>query len=405
MVRRFWKIFASLAVIAPVLAGSTLYFAQGGSAAEAFSVPYPVRIGFSDTKPADAAPPLPPVEEAAARFVPLTFDEARKINASRPFSSLPNHPSAPFVSRLTGRDEEMALACLATAAIYEAGYGQSDQRAVMQVILNRVRHPAYPASVCEVVFQGSERKTGCQFTFACDGALDRWRPSQTALANAMELGRLMLSGALTDPRVGLATHYHTNWVVPYWSDSLDKVAVVGTHLFFRWKGYWGKKDAFRQTPAAKEAPVAKLAAYDPDYAELLAEGPDFSEKIDLAALAGGMEIVAPAAAQRPAQPSFQPTVIQLAEGAGPGRWALDAVARCEKKATCSVIGWATGRSECLQGYNQQCLRAAPPDFVYVQKLRDRVQQAYWNCEKWPKAATGGCLPHPAQTAALALGQI
>ncbi len=214
----------------------------------------------------------------------------------------------------------------------------------------------------------------------------------------------MLSGALTDRRVGLATHYHTNWVVPYWSDSLDKVAVVGTHLFFRWKGYWGQKAAFRQLPAVEERPVAELASFDPAYAELMAEGPDFADKIDLAALAGGIDAVAPIAPQRPARPAFQPTVIQLASGAGPGRWALDAVARCEKKANCSVIGW-TGRSECQQGFDMQCLRAAPPDFVYVQKLRDRVQQAYWNCDKWPKAANGGCLRQPAETAALALGQI
>ena len=42
-----------------------------------------------------------------------------------------------------------------------------------QVILNRVRDPNFPASVCGVVYQGAERVTGCQFSFTCDGSLAR----------------------------------------------------------------------------------------------------------------------------------------------------------------------------------------------------------------------------------------
>ena len=64
----------------------------------------------------------------------------------------------------------------------------------------------------------------------------------------------------TYPPVGLATHYHTDWVRPYWSDSLEKIAIVDTHLFFRWPGYWGTPGAFRGNVAGVEAPVAKMAA-------------------------------------------------------------------------------------------------------------------------------------------------
>ena len=68
----------------------------------------------------------------------------------------------------------------------------------------------------------------------------------------------MLSGA-TYEGVGLATHYHTDWVRPYWSASLDKLAQVGTHLFFRIPGVWGSPAAYRGQPNGQEPVIAKLA--------------------------------------------------------------------------------------------------------------------------------------------------
>ncbi|MFN5901342.1 MAG: cell wall hydrolase, partial [Novosphingobium sp.] len=72
----------------------------------------------------------------------------------------------------SGVDRSRALQCLAAAVYYEAR-SESDvgQRAVAQVVLNRVAHPSYPNTVCGVVYQGSERTTGCQFSFTCDGSL------------------------------------------------------------------------------------------------------------------------------------------------------------------------------------------------------------------------------------------
>ncbi|MGJ3626051.1 cell wall hydrolase [Sphingomonas sp. MMS24-JH45] len=86
----------------------------------------------------------------------------------------------------------------------------------MQVVLNRLRHPAFPKTVCGVVFQGAERSTGCQFTFTCDGALAR-QPSPLAWDRARKVAAAALAGAVYRP-VGYATHYHTDWVVPYWSE-------------------------------------------------------------------------------------------------------------------------------------------------------------------------------------------
>jgi hypothetical protein len=118
------------------------------------------------------------------------------------------------------------------------------KRGVAQVVLNRVRHPAFPNSVCGVVMQGSNRTTGCQFTFSCDGSLYR-RPSPQGWQSARQTALAALSGAV-EPSVGMATHYHADYVRPYWASSLDKVAVIGTHIFYRWSGSWGKRVAFNQ---------------------------------------------------------------------------------------------------------------------------------------------------------------
>lgn len=132
-------------------------------------------------------------------------------------------------------DYQRALTCLTQAISYEAANEPlAGQEAVAQVILNRMRHPAYPSTVCGVVYQGSERKTGCQFTFTCDGSLSRGR-SATSLARARVVAEQVLAGRAS-AIVGGATHYHANYVSPYWAPSLVKVATIGAHLFYRMPG-------------------------------------------------------------------------------------------------------------------------------------------------------------------------
>ncbi len=154
-------------------------------------------------------------------------------------------PALPFVSRGTVLDQARALQCLTTAIYYEAA-SESDagQAAVAQVILNRVRHPAFPATVCGVIYQGSERHTGCQFSYACDGAMARV-PSRAGWERARRIAARALAGYVFAP-VGLATHYHTYAVTPSWNRSLVMTDAVGAHFFHRWKGYWGTAGAFRQ---------------------------------------------------------------------------------------------------------------------------------------------------------------
>ena len=153
---------------------------------------------------------------------------------------------AEFVS--TTRGFHAALECL-TAAVYHEARSEADegQRAVAQVVLNRARHPAYPASICGVVYQGSLRATGCQFSFTCDGSLSKPREPE-AWSEAQEIAQAALSGYVHAP-VGHATHYHTVAVRPKWSASLDRLTRLGDHIFYRWRGKAGQPGAFRQAPS------------------------------------------------------------------------------------------------------------------------------------------------------------
>ncbi|MES2097926.1 MAG: cell wall hydrolase [Pseudomonadota bacterium] len=153
-------------------------------------------------------------------------------------------PAQPFsMAGASALDRARALDCLSTAIYYEAASESDDgQRAVAQVILNRVRHPAFPATVCGVVYQGSERNTGCQFSYACDGSMARGR-SAAAMARATRIAYAALNGYVMGA-VGLATHYHTYAVTPSWNRSLVMTDAIGAHFFHRWKGYWGTAAAF-----------------------------------------------------------------------------------------------------------------------------------------------------------------
>lgn len=149
-------------------------------------------------------------------------------------------------------DRERGLQCLTQAIYYEAGLEpEAGQRAVAQVILNRVRHPDYPNSICGVVYQGSERATGCQFTFTCDGALAR-SPAPAIFARARRYATEAIDGrAFGD--VGYATHYHTFEVWPYWGRSLTMTNMIGRHIFHRLRGRGGAPGFFTARYAGQES--------------------------------------------------------------------------------------------------------------------------------------------------------
>jgi len=172
---------------------------------------------------------------AAPGKMGLSRVQARIANARIPFVSGGLQPAEPFHFKGSPAARAQAEQCLATAAIYEAGDDIPGEKAVMQVILNRARSPGFPNTICGVVYQGSALSTGCQFSFTCDGSQVR-RPEQSGWAQARVAARQALNGHV-DRAVGRATHYHADWIVPYWIGSLDKIAQVNEHIFYRRKGH------------------------------------------------------------------------------------------------------------------------------------------------------------------------
>nr|WP_295111527.1 cell wall hydrolase [uncultured Caulobacter sp.] len=139
--------------------------------------------------------------------------------------------AGPFQLR-NALESSRELECLADAVYYEArGETPSGQAAVAQVVMNRVRHPAFPKSICGVVFQGAYNRTGCQFSFACDGSMRRARDIG-AWARARKVAARTLAGEVSSA-VGSATHFHTINVSPGWGPRLLRVAQGGMHIFYR----------------------------------------------------------------------------------------------------------------------------------------------------------------------------
>jgi hypothetical protein len=165
---------------------------------------------------------------------------------------------APFVLRADSLTQARATQCLTQAIYYEAGKEPREgQEAVAQVVLNRMRHPRFPKSVCGVVFEGAARSTGCQFTFTCDGSLGRapdphlWEAAERVAVDA-------LTGHVARA-VGAATHYHAVWMTPYWSPSLVESRRIGGHVFYRMPGAEGDVGALNEAYGGAEPATPSYA--------------------------------------------------------------------------------------------------------------------------------------------------
>ena len=370
----------------------------------------PVPRPSPEPPPAVPAPlrmPAPAADHArlaavAARMVafepstatPAAIADARQANAAQPFAQASNPLAAPFFATAPGQDHERAADCLAAAAFYEAGDDPVGQRSVVQVVLNRVRHPAYGASVCGVVFQGSERNSGCQFTFTCDGALRR-TPSPAAWLRARQVAERALGGAV-DASVGIATHYHTDWVHPRWSPLLDKVARVRTHLFFRWRGRWGTPGAFSVAYGGIEPRVAKLAMLSPAHRPAPAAGMPMLNPLlaaEVAAIEPAAPTATPAGPERlslaPSAPDTDTFLVTLRPGLPADHLAM-AARTCGRRSYCKVVGWSDpGRAVATMPIPGSAIDAI--SFLYVRDATGGTGKARWNCREFPRADGGDCL--------------
>lgn len=159
--------------------------------------------------------------EMAGRFIPPVSDGDHSWMAQ------------PLPASVFSEEEQ---ACLANGIYFEArGEDLKGQAAVAQVILNRVRNPAYPTTICGVVYQNDSWRNRCQFSFACDGRKDRIRnPSNYRVAK--EIAMAVTAGKIFIPEVGSSTHYHATYVRPRWARTMEKMKKIGLHIFYRTHG-------------------------------------------------------------------------------------------------------------------------------------------------------------------------
>ncbi|MEZ0496469.1 cell wall hydrolase [Sphingomonas sp. IW22] len=309
-------------------------------------------------------------------------------NGALPIAAIPARVAPPFFLSGSPLDRERAVDCLAAAAYYEAGLDARGQRAVMQVVLNRVRSPAYPRSICGVVFQGSERATGCQFTFTCDGSMDRRRPSPAAWAAARARAVAALNGP-GDENVGHATHYHTDWVHPPWSRDLDQVAAVDTHLFFQANAR--RPGNFSGAYAAAEPLVARLsvlsASHRPTggYVEALVEPVATTPPpLDIAAL---MPERLPDRSSAPGAGIF---LVSLNASDPPEAFHRRATTLCRGLAQCKLIGW-TDPDTPPSAFPLPGRAIDAIAFSYNRTGSGAPDEARWDCKRFPRPTATECL--------------
>lgn len=219
---------------------------DGLSAMERPEVNFP-GSAFYFIDPADTA------DLAKQASAPLDNDMLASVQVEGLDASLPTASGAaqPFILDPSSANYSRALKCLSDAIYYEAANEpDAGQRAVAQVIINRMRHPTYPNSICGVIYQGSERATGCQFSYSCDGSMAR-TPARPAWLRGQRVAMQALAGYVYAP-VGMATHYHATYVYPYWAPSLNYIGTIGAHRFYSWKGSAGRPSAFFASYNARE---------------------------------------------------------------------------------------------------------------------------------------------------------
>lgn len=147
----------------------------------------------------------------------------------------PDQPKTLFGGLTEDEFRARELRCMATAIYFEARDEPiRGQIAVGQVIMNRIRSPFYPKTVCGVVYQGERNRHGCQFSFTCTGQSNSIK-EKPEWATAVRLAKQVIAGEVWIKEVGYATHYHATYVHPQWRFELDKVAQIGGHIFYKMK--------------------------------------------------------------------------------------------------------------------------------------------------------------------------
>jgi spore germination cell wall hydrolase CwlJ-like protein len=190
-------------------------------------------------------------------FGSLSFFDAAAINALLPVDEAGFAPARPFILNATGPERDRAVLCMTQAIYYEAALEPlQGQQAVAQTVINRMRHPDFPKSVCGVVYQGSQLPIGCQFSFTCDGSLAR-PPAEPYWSRAKGVAEAALAGFVAAD-IGPATHYHADYVFPRWGPQMVKIIQLGAHIFYRFPGPAGDPTVLSGRYAGDELKVSMV---------------------------------------------------------------------------------------------------------------------------------------------------
>jgi spore germination cell wall hydrolase CwlJ-like protein len=216
-----------------------------------------IALAFHNRAPEKLEQDLPPMlaslvtnnqpDILALGYAPASPDYSK----TSPFDTILNEPKTAgrFIPQLGAGDHDWLATplppvvfskeeqkCLATAIYFEArSESVKGQAAVAQVILNRVRNPAYPKTICKVVYQNDDWINRCQFSFACEGRkLNVTEPKQWKVAQ--EVAMAVTSGRIFLPEIGSATHYHAVYVRAMWAHTMKRIDKIGQHIFYRTYG-------------------------------------------------------------------------------------------------------------------------------------------------------------------------
>jgi spore germination cell wall hydrolase CwlJ-like protein len=203
-----------------------------------FGVPsYLASLVTSDKADVLATAYAPPTEASASPF-DLLLNEQPAGGRFIPPMGKGDHAwlETPLPASVFSEKEQT---CLANAIYFEArGESLRGQAAVAQVVLNRVRNPTYPDTICSVVYQNENWRNACQFSFACDGKKDRVL-SQSNYRKAKDIALAVTAGKIFLPEVGSSTHYYAQYVSPGWARAMKKMTTIGLHIFYRTRnGGW-----------------------------------------------------------------------------------------------------------------------------------------------------------------------
>lgn len=215
--------------------------------------------------------------EEPVLMLPRAADPEIKLAALAPSAETPHDPGVTVAGKgevtgdgrrpkspaerlgLVGAKRAKAEKCLANAVYFESrGEPVRGQIAVAQVVLNRAFSGYYPSDVCGVVYQNAHRRLACQFTFACDGIPDRVADAE-AWTRAQRIAKESLDGRLWLADVGKSTHYHANYVRPWWRRTMRTLSRIGVHIFYRPRK-WGD---------GEDAPIWGSATYTAEAAKTL----------------------------------------------------------------------------------------------------------------------------------------